>query len=157
MASARADLRWAPKILASAAFFLVGAAVAAGLYFGNLAYVRASEPLLKQVTCGLSTKRLHKGITVELTYKIDANRQAHVGLGAGIYNEEGQDYSTGFGDINSFDLRAGRTVQTRPVLIPANLPPGQYEIDGEIWPPDQVGANGANTYAGPTCGRFNNP
>jgi hypothetical protein len=43
MASSKPDFRWAAKIRTSTAFCLVGAVAGAGLYFGNLAYVRASD------------------------------------------------------------------------------------------------------------------
>lgn len=42
MASGRPNLRWAAKVGASAVLCVAGVAVGAGLYFGNLAYVRAS-------------------------------------------------------------------------------------------------------------------
>src|SRR5271154_4668678 len=41
MAPDRPDLRWASKVRASAAFCLVGIMAGTGLYFSNLAYVRA--------------------------------------------------------------------------------------------------------------------
>ena len=43
MAPDRPDLRWASKIRASAAFCLVGIMAGTGLYFSNLAYVRAQN------------------------------------------------------------------------------------------------------------------
>ena len=43
MASGRPDFRWAAKMRASAAFFLAGAVAGTGLYFSNLAYVRAAD------------------------------------------------------------------------------------------------------------------
>ena len=42
MAPGRPDLQWASKVRASAAFCLVGIAAGTGLYFSNLAYVRAT-------------------------------------------------------------------------------------------------------------------
>ena len=44
MASGKPDFRWTAKIWTSAAFFLAGAVVATGLYFGNLAYLAAQVP-----------------------------------------------------------------------------------------------------------------
>jgi hypothetical protein len=44
MASGRPDLWWAAKAGAAAAFCLAGAVAGMGLYFGNLAYIRASKP-----------------------------------------------------------------------------------------------------------------
>jgi hypothetical protein len=43
MAPDRPHLRWAAKVGASAAFCLAGAVAGAGLYFGNLAYVRGRD------------------------------------------------------------------------------------------------------------------
>ena len=43
MAPDRPDLRWASKVRASAAFCLVGIMAGTGLYFSNLAYVRAQN------------------------------------------------------------------------------------------------------------------
>jgi hypothetical protein len=43
MASSKPDFRWAAKIRTSTAFCLVGAVAGAALYFGNLAYVTASD------------------------------------------------------------------------------------------------------------------
>ena len=43
MAPDRPDLRWASKVRASAAFCLVGIMAGTGLYFSNLAYVRAGN------------------------------------------------------------------------------------------------------------------
>jgi hypothetical protein len=43
MASSKPDFRWAAKIRTSIAFCLVGTMAGAGLYFGNLAYVRAGN------------------------------------------------------------------------------------------------------------------
>ncbi len=53
MASGRPDLWWAAKALAAAAFCLAGAVAGMGLYFGNLAYIRASAAAPPSVT-GLS-------------------------------------------------------------------------------------------------------
>lgn len=43
MAPGRPDFRWAAKTLAAIAFCLVGALAGTGLYFGNLAYVKAGD------------------------------------------------------------------------------------------------------------------
>jgi hypothetical protein len=42
MAASGPDLRWASKVQAPAALCLAGAIVGVGLYFGNLAYIRAT-------------------------------------------------------------------------------------------------------------------
>jgi hypothetical protein len=108
-------------------------------------------------TCSLSNKTITRGELVRLTYTIDSSSAVSVGLGAGIYNNQSIDESTGYGDVDSYSLRAGSNTYTRPVPIPSNLKPGLYEIDGEIWPANEVGGPGANTYAGPTCAWFKVP
>jgi hypothetical protein len=89
-----------------------------------------------------------------MTYNMTLNHGDTVGLGAGIYDESGNDHSTGDGDIGSIYLPPGPDTKSRPVPIPGNLPPGTYEIDAEIWPPNEVGQNGANTLADATCAYF---
>jgi len=108
-------------------------------------------------TCSLGHGRIVPGITTMLTYTIGSNQAATVGLGAGIYNNLGNDESTGYGDVASFPLKAGNNTYSRPVYIPSSLGSGRYEVDGEIWPANEVGAPGANTYAGPTCAWFSVP
>jgi hypothetical protein len=44
MASGRPDLRWAAKAAAATAFCLAGAVAGAGLYGGDLAYIKANAP-----------------------------------------------------------------------------------------------------------------
>ncbi len=109
------------------------------------------------VTCRLSQRQVSRGETVQLTYTLNSNEAASVGLGAGIYDNQGTDHSEGFGDLPDFALSAGRSLKSRPVLIPARLPAGQYEVTGEIWPANQIGARGVNTYADPTCAYFTVP
>jgi large repetitive protein len=50
MASGKPDLRWAVKVGASAAFCLVGAVAATGLYFGNLAYIGPPPPTVTGIS-----------------------------------------------------------------------------------------------------------
>ena len=50
MASDGPDLRWAAKTRVSAAFLLAGAVAGTALYFGNLAYVRATNVSFNQKT-----------------------------------------------------------------------------------------------------------
>ena len=64
------------------------------------------------------------------------------------------DHSTGYGDISDFTLPQGWISTSRPVLLPQSLPEGYYEITGELWPANEIGAPGFNTYADPTCGYF---
>jgi hypothetical protein len=109
------------------------------------------------VKCTLNQTTLRPGITVQLTYEIDTNQPTPAGLGAGLYDNQGKDRSTGYGDINSLSLPAGRSTKSRSVKIPANLAPGKYELDAEVWPANEVGANGANTLADGTCEHFRVP
>jgi hypothetical protein len=89
-----------------------------------------------------------------MTYDFSSNEKVEVGLGAGLYDGQGADYSDGTGDIDSYLLAAGKSATTRQVDIPGNLQPGTYELDAEIWPPNKVGADGANTLAEGTCALF---
>lgn len=75
MAPGRPDLRWAAKVRASAAFCLVGAVAGTGLYFGNLAYVRAGTPF--HVT-GVVVERqqTRNGCGVDVTGRITTNGSA---------------------------------------------------------------------------------
>jgi hypothetical protein len=107
--------------------------------------------------CSLNTRSLHSGITVTMTYNVILNRADMVGLGAAIYDNSGNDHSTGYGDVDSIQLPSGQSKNSRPLPIPSNLPPGRYEIDAEIWPPDEVGQNGANTIADAPCAYFTVP
>jgi hypothetical protein len=75
-------------------------------------------------------------------------------LGAGLYDEKGNDHSNGDGDVSSFTLKQGNSSPSRPVTIPAHLPPGKYELDAEIWPANAVGQNGINDLTDATCGYF---
>jgi len=111
-------------------------------------------PLHLAVNCALNPAHVHRGITVQLTYEIGLNRPMQAGLGAGLYDNQGNDHSNGYGDIDSVFLPAGNTTKTRPVVIPASLAPGRYELDAEVWPPNKVGANGANTRGSAICSYF---
>lgn len=104
-------------------------------------------------SCSLD-KSPRPGVTVELTYHIKASRRARVGLGAGLYDNNGNDHSTGQGDIDSLAIPAGASARTRIVPIPSKLPAGTYELDAEIWPPNQIGADGKDTLTDPHCAYF---
>lgn len=137
---------------------IIGLVIAIAALITTLRSVIPHHPtLIVTATCKLSTTRIQPGSIISLSYTIRSNTGASVGLGAGIYDDKAIDHSTGFGDIASFPLNAGQNADTRPVSIPADLPPGRYEVDGEIWPANQVGDDGANTMAGPTCGWFTVP
>lgn len=107
--------------------------------------------------CSLNTRALHPGITVTMTYNATLNQADVVGLGAAIYDNSGNDQSTGYGDVDRIQLPSGQSRNSRPLPIPSNLPSGRYEIDAEIWPPSEVGQNGANTIADARCAYFTVP
>ena len=107
--------------------------------------------------CSLNTRSPHPGMSVKMTYNITMNQRDVVGLSAGIYDNSGNDHSTGYGDIDSIQLSPGQITESRPVPIPSRLSPGRYEIDAEVWPRNEVGRNGANTIADATCGYFSVP
>jgi hypothetical protein len=111
-------------------------------------------PLRLSLHCTLQDPVVRAGTTVEMTYDFSSNEIAEVGLGVGLYDDQGTDYSDGTGDIDTYLLVAGKSAKTRPVNIPGNLHPGTYELDAEIWPPNKIGADGANTLAEDTCAFF---
>lgn len=114
----------------------------------------APGPLRLSLHCTLKDPVVQAGTTVEMTYDFSSNEKVQVGLGAGLYDDQGASYSDGIGDIDSYLLAAGKSAKTRLVDIPSNLHPGTYELDAEIWPPNKVGADGANTLTEGTCAFF---
>jgi hypothetical protein len=116
----------------------------------------SSSPLTPQITltCTLGRTQIRPGATIELTYNVNSTTTRQVGLGAGLYDEQGNDHSNGDGDISSFTLKQGSGNPSRPVTIPAKLPPGRYELDAEIWPANQIGQNGINDFVDAACARF---
>lgn len=103
------------------------------------------------VRCGVPA-RLRPGDTITLVYTIDAPAPVTVGLGAGLYDAKKGDHSTGDGDVDAWQLAVGHTTKPRLFDIPADLPPGRYELVAEVWPPNQVGAEGVDVVAEDTCG-----
>ncbi len=64
MAPGRPDLQWASKVRASAAFCLVGIMAGTGLYFSNLAYVRAgNEAAAQRHTSSTADRGAPTGLT----------------------------------------------------------------------------------------------
>ena len=118
------------------------------------AHLHHQHKLTITVSCALSQISLRPGMTVQLTYHIHASSATTVGLGAGLYDSQGNDHSTGTGDIDSIAIPAGASIESRPVPIPAGLPPSTYELDAEIWPPNEIGDTGVNDYADATCTLF---
>lgn len=131
----------------------LGIGVTIGAYF-LLSAVFVHHPTIG-LGCKLSTEALKPGATFQMTYEIHSNEAVAVGLGAALYDNQGTDHSTGYGDIDSTLLPIGQSSESRPVLIPSGLPAGRYEVDAEIWPNNEVGQNGANTLADATCAFFN--
>lgn len=109
------------------------------------------------LSCSLSQQRLRPGMTVQLTYHVDSPVIRQAGLGAGLYDAQGNDDSNGDGDVDSIALHQGWNSLSRPVTIPANLQPGQYELDAEIWPANEIGQNGVNDLIDATCTYFKVP
>jgi len=113
-----------------------------------------TQPLNISVVCKLPPA-VHKGEQTTATYVITSNQAVKVGIGAGVYDSGGTDHSNGDGDMDGYQLKAGTQSVTRKLILPSSLQADQYEIDAEIWPSGEIGANGANTLAEATCGYFN--
>lgn len=114
------------------------------------------KPASITARCSIS-QSLKPGVTLQLTYQISTSSAVLAGLGAGLCDNQGNDHSNGRYDRDAFPLTAGSHTYTRLVAIPASLPPGRYELDAEIWPPNHVGQNGYNTWADATCGYMTVP
>jgi hypothetical protein len=139
---------------------VAGAALSLGVLSGLIVYgvlylaLVPSPQLTVTASCEVLSGKLVPGVITRITYHINANESFQAGLGAGLYDNAGHDHSTGYGDIDDLTVPKGLTSASRPVLLPQNLPAGYYEITGEIWPANEIGQNGINTYADPTCGYF---
>jgi hypothetical protein len=137
-----------------------GAALSLGVLSGlivfgvlHLALAHSPQPTVT-ASCEVVSGKLTPGAIVRITYHINASESFPAGLGAGLYDNAGHDHSTGYGDLSDLPLPKGLSSASRPVLLPQNLPASYYEITGEIWPANEIGQNGVNTYADPTCGYF---
>lgn len=97
---------------------------------------------------------MHEGQQTTAIYKITSNQAIKVGLGAGVYATDKTDYSNGDGDVDAYQLVAGTQSVSRVLVLPSGLSADRYEIDAEIWPANQVGANGVETIADAPCGSF---
>lgn len=100
------------------------------------------KPLAKDevtVDCRLQPARPRPGQVAILTYAIEAVRDGTVALGAGVYDEAGEDQSEGTGDQDRYVARHGRHLVSRPMVVPAGLRAGRFEIVAELWPPDDIG------------------
>jgi hypothetical protein len=128
--------------------------LSAGVVFGLYALLAPSPQLTVTVSCAVVSGQLVPGAIVQITYHINANESFPAGLGAGVYDNAGNDHSTGYGDQPDLMISKGQTSISRPVLLSPKLPAGYYEITGEIWPPNEIGTNGKNTIADRTCGYF---
>jgi hypothetical protein len=94
---------------------------------------------------------------VQPTYHVDSPITRQVGLNVGLYDAQGNDDSNGDGDVDSIALHQGWNSLSRLAAIPANLQPGQYKLDAEIWPANEIGQNGVNDLIDPTCTYFKVP
>jgi hypothetical protein len=139
---------------------MAGVALSLGVVSGLIVYgvlypVLAPSPQLTvTASCAVVSGKLVPGAIIRITYHINANESFSAGLGAGVYDNAGNDHSTGFGDLSDVALPKGPSSISRPVLLPPKLPASYYEITGEIWPPNEIGTNGKSTIADPTCGYF---
>jgi hypothetical protein len=110
-----------------------------------------------QLVCALEPASPKPGQQATVTYTITSNTTRNVGLGAGIYDDEGDDSSTGTGDIDSFPVEVGKQTTTRILPVPRSLKPGTYEITAELWPPNAIGADGTDTLVDSTCATITVP
>ncbi|MGH3837739.1 MAG: hypothetical protein ACRDSF_18855 [Pseudonocardiaceae bacterium] len=86
-----------------------------------------------------------------MTYNIDTTAAVDVGLGAGLYDEHGNDHSPGTGDVDNLPVATGFKRVTRPFIVPADLKPGSYELTAEVWPANKIGSPGVETLADSPC------
>lgn len=136
---------------------LVGIAAVAGVLVTMLANLHHETPRPSvAVTCTAPTN-LRPGRTVTLVYNISATKPVKVGLGAGLYDPDGSDYSDGSGDVDEYALGAGRVTASRPFTVPTGLDRGRYELVAEIWPANNIGAEGVDTLADQPCGYIDIP
>ena len=119
--------------------------------------VAPEAPAPITLACSLNSAHPRPGMTVTLTYAIQSKQPMQVGLGAGIYDDQRNDSSTGTGDIDSIQLVQGDNTKTRIVPIPKDLPSGTYELTAEVWPPNKIGADGAEILADTPCATFSVP
>lgn len=118
--------------------------------------VPSSQALVISVACQLPSG-LHEGDQTTATYTITSNQSIKVGLGAGVYGSDRNDYSNGDGDIDGQQLIIGSQPVARGIHLPSGLPVGRYEIVAEIWPNGKIGMNGVEVLAEATCGYFSVP
>ncbi len=105
---------------------------------------------LRIMTCEAPVE-IRPGEQIRLDYSIDTNLSSEVGLGAGFYDSNRIDHSTGIGDVDRLQLEDGHNSGTRQFVVPANLEPGFYDLILEIWPSDRIGADNEETLAEHRC------
>ncbi|MFB7452686.1 hypothetical protein [Streptomyces sp. NPDC056194] len=103
------------------------------------------------VTCKVldDLQNVQRGRRIELTYEIYTPTPVHAGLGAGLYDNAGNDHANSTGDRDDVSLTAGRQNVIRQIEIPRHLTGGRYEIAAEVWPANQVGSG--ETLADDSC------
>jgi hypothetical protein len=68
------------------------------------------------------------GAQVTLRYSIIPPSARAVDLGVALYDDCGEDMSTGVGDLDNQRLAVEKQSVERPVVIPAGLVQGRYEV-----------------------------
>ncbi len=112
------------------------------------------------VTCTLDPRTPTPGVTAILTYTITSNSPAAVGMAADIHRKVDESdadtsYHIGLGDVASHQIQAGTNPPiSRPIMIPANLPAGDYTVVGEVWPANRIDADAVDTYDDNDCAEF---
>jgi hypothetical protein len=114
----------------------------------DLPWAGDDGPGVKSVRCEV---RMDRGVPVEVTYSIKTSRQIAVGLGVGIYDEEGVDHSKGFGDRAYVPLEEGDTAISRPIKVPTDYKVGTCEVVAEVWAGNKIGESGVDTLGEATC------
>jgi hypothetical protein len=92
---------------------------------------------------------------VTVTYTITSKAEGRADLGAEVYDGNGDSHADGFGDLDSYLIKADTQVVPRPMHIPAKLASGDYEVSGEIWLEGKKGTGDTITDA--TCATFSVP
>lgn len=139
------------RLLTAGVIALLALLVALWPRFSHDMFNRTPRTVSVSISCDFNSSP-HPDAKIELAYHINSADAIRVALGAGIYDSQGNDHSTGFGDIDNIEAARGRSTKTRPVLIPADLPRGTYELDAEIWPANKIGQNGTNDITDARCG-----
>ncbi|WP_433081339.1 hypothetical protein ACQP1P_45810 [Dactylosporangium sp. CA-052675] len=102
------------------------------------------------VTCALITQP-GDDRNFRVSVNIVSRQPATVGVGVSLYDDSGEDLSTGAGDIDSLNIGAGET----PLLLQPRAPQilrRRVEVRVELWPPNKIGQEGARLLGEAVCG-----